>query len=67
MHAHNIVFELTLMHQPKLSEPTGVDNTEKGGDEILSHKNLMDQVTFDSRENTLKLLPIILKRIWTCF
>ena len=51
MHAQNIVFELTLMYQQKLSEPIG-ENTEEG-DENLSHINLMNQVTFDSREKWL--------------
>ena len=50
---HIIVFELTLMPpQPKLSEPIG-DNTEEG-DENLSDVNLMDQVTFDSREKCIE-------------
>ena len=51
MHAQNFVFELTLMYQQKLSEPIG-ENTEEG-DENLSHINLMNQVTFDSREKWL--------------
>ena len=51
-HPHNIVFELSLMPQPKLSEPI-VDNTEEG-DEILSHKNLMDLVTLILEKNALK-------------
>ena len=50
---HIIVFELTLMPpQPKLSESIG-DNTEEG-DENLSDINLMDQVTFDSREKCIE-------------